>query len=245
MIYLADMSRLAAILLGLIVSACSSTAGPVAAQDAPREPLRTLSVSANATVVRSPDRAVLGLAVETVAQTAREAMRQNAEAMTAVIAALEELGIERSAIQTRSIGLDPRYRRGPDVEEPTIVAYRASNQLSVRVDDVDGLGRVVDAGIEAGANRVTGIQFEIADPEAAYHEALEKAVAQARREAEVTAAAMGETLGPAFQVSTGDVQGPTPGPMMAAMRMESASTPVEPGELEVRASVQITFRLGS
>ena len=248
MIYLSGMSRLAAVLLGLIAAGCSSTAVPVAAQDAPRdasrEAPRTLSVSATATVVRSPDRAVVQLAVETVAPTAREATRSNTEAMGAVVSALDALGIRGGAVQTRSIGLNPRYRRSPNADEPTIVGYQASNQLSVRVDDVDRIGTVVDAAIEAGANRVNGIQFEISDPEAAYHEALENAVARARREAEVAAEALGETLGPPIQVSTGAAEGPRPGIAMAAMRLEAPSTPVEPGELEVRASVQITYRLG-
>ena len=103
---------------------------------------------------------------------------------------------------------------------------------------------MVDTAIDAGANRVTGIQFEIGDPEAAYHEALERAVAKARREAAVLARAMGETLGPAIRVSTGGVRGPvSQGPMPEMMRAQAADTPVQPGELEVRAVVHITYRL--
>ena len=215
----------------------------MAAQDPAPEGTRTLDVSADATVARSPDRASIQLAVETLGETAREAVRGNAEAMTAVIDALAGLGIPSSAIRTRSISLSPRYRRDRETEEPVITGYHAANRVSVRVDDVEAVGGVVDAAIAAGANRVDGIHFEIADPEAAYHEALELAVAKARREAEVLARAMDATLGPAIRVSTGGFRVP----MLEAPRMEtmarSAATPVEPGELEVSASVRITYRL--
>ena len=246
MIYFFGMRRFIAILLGLIVSACSSTAGPVTAQDpGPAAAPRTLDVSADATVARSPDRASIELAVETLGETAREAVRGNAEAMTEVLETLEGLGIPSSSIRTRSISLSPRYRRDMETEQQVITGYHATNRVSVRVDDVDRIGAVVDAAIAAGANRVQGIHFEIGDPEAAYHEALELAVAKARREAEVVARAMGATLGPAIRVSTGGFRLPMmEGPRMETMAMRAADpTPVEPGELEVNASVQITYRL--
>jgi uncharacterized protein YggE len=112
---------------------------------------------------------------------------------------------------------------------------------------VDAVGAVVDAAVAAGANRVMGIQFEISDPDAAYHEALREAIARARAEAEVAASALGETLGPPLQVSTGGFQPPIPmvRPMAMAEARDQASTPVAPGEVEVRASVSIAWRLGT
>lgn len=219
---------------------------PVAAQEPAPEADRTLDVSAEATVTRSPDQAVVGLAVETVARTAQAATAGNAEAMNAVLDALEGLGIPRDAIQTESISLSPRYDRSDAAQEPTITGYQAMNRVRVPVDEVDRVGAVVDAAVSAGANRVLGIRFELADPESAYHDALEQAIAMARREAETAAAALGEPLGPAIRVSTGGVRAPAPeGPMPEMMMRNQASTPVQPGELEVRATVHITYRLGS
>lgn len=219
---------------------------PAAAQEAAPEADRTLDVSADATVTRPPDRAVIRLAVETVARTARAASTGNAEAMTAVLDALDELGIPRDDVQTEAVSLSPRYDRNDGSQEPTITGYHAVNRISVPVEDVDRVGAVVDAAVEAGANRVLGIQFELTDPESAYHDALEQAIAMARREAETAAAALGESLGPAIRVSTGGVRAPAPqGPVPEVMMRAQASTPVQPGELEVRAIVSITYRLGS
>lgn len=241
------MRTLTAVLTILAVPACSPVPGPLGAQEPTSPTPRTLQVSATAEVRRAPDRATVYLAVETIADDAGAATQRNGELMDAVLRAVTALGIERSAIQTQRLDLQPRYDRRRDVAEPEIVGYQATNQVRVRVDDVDQVGPVVDAAVTAGANRVNGISFELADPEAAYHEALERALAKARREAEVVAGQLGETLGPALSVSTSG-GAPPPGIRMEAMRMaadQAMAPPVETGELEVQASVSITYRLGS
>jgi uncharacterized protein len=213
----------------------------VPAEEAPR----TVHVNAQASVQRTPDRATVQLAVETIAETARDATTRNAAAMDRVLAALRQLGIPDARIQTTRIALQPRYDQRRDLPEPAIVAYQAVNQVMVRLDDIDRVGRVVDAAVEAGANRVTGISFELSDPLAAYHEALRLAVARAGEEAAVVADALGEQLGPAIQVSTGGAQPPRP--MMVAERMmdvAAVAPPVQPGEMEIPAMVNITYRLG-
>ena len=236
------MKPTAPIILGLLVSACASTP-PVVAQDPGPEEDRTLEVSAVATATRSPDRAAVRFAVETPAGTAQDAMDGNARSMNALISALEELGIARDEIQTQSVSLQPRYRREPG-QEPEITGYTASNQIEVPVGDVDRVGEVIDAGVSAGANRVLGIRFEISDPEAAYHEALERAIGQARREAEVIASAMGESLGPALRVTTSGLATPAPQSDAVQLMARAESTPIQPGQLDVRASVRIVYRLG-
>lgn len=247
------MKRLTCILAAISLSACASAPSTAAAQvPSPDPDVRTIHVNATGEVRRAPDRAVIALAVETTAATAAEASNRNAEQMNRVLEAIRGLGIDRSMIQTRRVELNPRYAqmdRGMEMQEPRITGYVATNQVVVTLDDVGMVGRVVDAGIAAGANRVNGISFQLRDPESAHHEAIRLAVQKARREAQVVADALGERLGPAINVSTsGYYAPPPPMPMMADMRMEraqAAPTPVEPGELDVQASVSITFRIGT
>ena len=249
------MKRLSLVLAAASLSACASSPLPAAAQvPAPEAQPRTIFVNATAQVRRAPDRAVISLAVETPAPTAGEATSRNAELMTRVIDAVRALGIDRAMIQTQRVSLSPQYehltgREPVEVQrEPRIVGYIASNQVVVTVDDVALVGRVVDAGVAAGANRVNGIGFQLRDPESAYHEALRLAIEKARREAEVVARALGERLGPPLNVTTSSYYAPPPAPMMADMRMERAQampTPVEPGELDVQASVSISFLIGT
>ncbi len=244
------MKTLSPVLIALTLGACAANPGPATAQPAPGSPDQpTLHVSATATVRRAPDVAVIQLAVETLAPTAREASIQNATLMERVLAAVRSQGVSREAIRTQRLELQPRYDNRRDGGEPTIVGYRAVNQVTVRLHDVAGTGAVVDAAVQAGANRVTGIHFELDDPISAYHEALRDAIAKARAEAEVAASALGQRLGAPVQVSTGGYNAPGPRGgfrMEAAMAMDQQSAPpVEPGEVEVQATVSIAWRLGS
>jgi len=65
--------------------------------------------------------------------------------------------------------LSPVYRQPNrnQNEIPTIEAYRAVNHVRVRADDLDRVGGLIDASINAGANRITGLTFEAKDPEPA------------------------------------------------------------------------------
>lgn len=207
----------------------------------------TIVVDATAEIEREPERAVLVFAVESEGATAQAASQANANAMEAVLRALRGQGIEGRNIRTISYRLDPVYGRRvrPD-SAPTIVGYRAVNMVQTRVDSIARLGGVIDAGIGAGANRVAGLNYELRDPDAARLEALEQAVAKAKREAEVVAAAAGQRLGDPLTISMSSAI-PMPRPMydMAAQRAEvmQASTPIEGGTLTVSASVHIVYRL--
>jgi uncharacterized protein YggE len=210
-------------------------------------PQRTITVSATATVEREPERAVLLLAVESTGTTAQQAAQANATRMDALIAALKQLRIAGPLIRTTAYELHPEYanerpqpaeRPGP----PRIVGYRAVNMVQVIIDSVPRVGAVIDGAIRAGANRVADLRFELKDPQAARAEALRLAVARARSEAESTALAAGQRLGPPLTITTHGQ--PQPMDRMAMARAaEAVPTPIEAGTLTVAASVTITYRL--
>lgn len=225
---------------------------PLSAQEADVAPdgdPPTVTVGATGTATAPPDQAVLTIAVETVGATAGEALAQNATRTDAVIAALTGLGIPREDIRTASFGLNPEYarpERGAEQQEPRIVGYRAYNMLRVEVDDAGQVGTVIDAAAAAGSNRIGGPSFGIADPEPLRMRALDEAVANARSEAEVLAAALGMGLGDALRVETSHEGGQPPMPVARAMALEAdVGTPIEPGTSTVSAHVRITWSLTS
>jgi uncharacterized protein len=209
---------------------------------------RTINVGATGTVEREPDRAMILLAVESQAPTAREASQQNAQLMDRVLAALRQAGIRDEAIRTVSYELRPEYSRPErDREPPRIASYRTINMVQVRVDAIARVGTVIDAALGAGANRVANLNFELQDAEGARLEALQMAMTTARREAEVIATAAGQRLGEPLSINIGQHY-PPPRPMAAAPRMEMAMaadvpTPIEGGQLAVMASVHVVYRI--
>ncbi|MEJ2215719.1 MAG: SIMPL domain-containing protein [Gemmatimonadota bacterium] len=230
-----------------LVMAALLVAAPLAAQETAGKP-RTITVNATGHVERAPDRVVLAFAAETTGKTAVAASQANARVMHQLLSALADAGVPKDRIHTQRLNLQPQYAQPKPGErtEPQIIGYRAQNQVQVTLEQVDRAGAVVDAAVGAGANRVSGIWFELADPESARIEALGQAVSQAHAEADAIARALGETLGPVLSAST---EGPPNiGPLRArATAFEGTSGPptsVEPGTIDVSATVHLVFSLG-
>lgn len=81
-----------------------------------------------------------------------------------------------------------------DAAGPVIIAYEVSNQVTVRIDGIADSGNILNQVVAAGANRINGIRFDIAEPQPLRDEALGQAIAEARRQAELMADAAGVTL---------------------------------------------------
>jgi uncharacterized protein len=227
-------------LAGALLLASGTLSGDLAAQDT------TLQVEGSAQVEATPDRARISFAVETEAESAQEAGTENARLMEQIVAAVQEADLPGLRVETSGYQLQPRYQTTGEDRVPRIVGYTARNTLRVTVDDVGGVGSLVDRALGAGANRVAALNFELQDPEPYRLEALREAVEKARREAQVMADALGMRLGQPSQVQ-GRSDRPSPIPMMTALRAEAMadapSTPVEAGLQTISASVSITYRL--
>jgi uncharacterized protein YggE len=211
---------------------------PVAAAAQPAvDQTPVVVTSGTAAISRAPDVAYVSVAVQTSAKTPREAQRQNADLMSAVVKRLGELAVPPDARQTSSLGLDQEYDtvNGRRVSR----GFVARNSLEVRIDDVSKAGEIADAAVQAGATSIEGIRFDLKNRSSLEREALRLAVADARARAEAAAAGAGRTLDRILRIEDGPHA--VPRPMMAA-RMEAA-TVVEPGEIDVRAAVTLTVSM--
>ncbi len=220
----------------------------VTGQQSTQEPA-FIEITGQGAVTVAPDRAQADFAVETRADNAGEASTANAESMSRVVRALRALDLPGLTIETFGYALRPEYAYPTvnGVRTRVIEGYTAMNHVRVAVDDVDAAGRIIDAAIGAGANRVASLAFLATDPAEARRGALTQAVEQARQEAETIARALGRELGAPLEVR-GGAQTPTPrrdtGPQVMEMAARAVDTPIEAGEQTVRASVTIRFLLG-
>lgn len=201
---------------------------------APALAATTVEATGEAEVSVAPDQAMLSLGVTTDAPTARQALEDNARAMTAVVAALAQAGFKAPDVATRAVSLTPLtdYQRD---QPPKIVGYRASNTVQVTTKDPAAIGRALDAGVQAGANVSGGIAFGLADSRAAETQALRLAVQDAQRRAAAMADALGKRLGRVVDVRAVEVQRPVPRFEAMTARAGSTPTPIEPGLVTVRA----------
>jgi uncharacterized protein YggE len=189
-----------------------------------------------------PDLVTINAGVTTTAPTAAAALAANTAKMKQVFAALEKMGVPQKNIQTANFSVSPQYANGQGNEAPRLTGYQVNNQLRLRLDDVSGLGKALDALVTAGANHMNGIDFAIREPAPLLARARADAVADARLRAETYARAAGVTLGPILSISEGGGEGPRPMYRMAMMAAPSP-VPVAAGEETVSADVSVVWEI--
>ena len=148
-----------------------------------------LSVSGNGTVLVESDLAIVTVGVREASADVLVAQASVNEKIAAIKQALLDAGVQETEINTDSINIYANYDYSDNTE--VIVGYTANNSLSVRTTDIDNVGALIDAAFAAGANTLDNVQFTVQDDSEAREQALTKAVEDARRKADVLAAAAG------------------------------------------------------
>jgi uncharacterized protein YggE len=234
----------------LAVANCTTSFAQIEDRDSRLIP--HLSVIGHGKVAAIPDVADINIGVVTQGTTAKEALRHNSDAMAGLQKVLKEKGIDTKDIETTQIQVSPIYshpdsKRQPGEEYvPRVVGYRVVNSVDVTVHEVGKLGDMLDVVIGAGANQVNGISFRVEKAQQLLDEARRRAMADAKRKAELLAVEAGVTLGPVRQIVEA---GSSPMGTMhvgastsQAMVARSAPT-VAAGEQELSVSIQVSYAI--
>jgi uncharacterized protein YggE len=206
--------------------------------------LRTVSVQGVGSASGQPDTANASAGIESRGKTPDEALNANTKAMNALMVAIKRHGIQDRDILTSSFNVNPVYAQQPNQRGIlNIEGYMVSNQVNVRVRDLDKLGGLLSSLVEAGANRLHGVSFEIADPAKLQDEARKAAVADAKKRADLYAAAAGVRVKRVLSIAeSGGFAPPTPVPMRA-MKAGAEAVPVAGGEQSVTANVNVVYEI--
>lgn len=206
---------------------------------------RTINVSGSGTVGGAPDEVVLRLGVETMAEAASEALSENSDQMQAVVDALKDAGIPAEDIQTQTVQLSPQYetpeREPGGAQRRELIGYVASNIVEARSEDLDAVGQLLDAAVQAGANRVDGIRFEVSSPTELLAQAREAAWEDAEQKAQQLADLAGAELGDVLSINE-STRIPRPVGLGGAVEREAA-VPIEPGTENIEVDLQVTWAL--
>jgi uncharacterized protein YggE len=214
------------------------------------ETVRSISVSGTGTVQIDPDTARVDLGVIANNESLETAQTEVTEGLTNISTVLTDAGVAPEDITTSSYNVYPIAEYDRDGNYVGIERYEVSSGLSVVVRDIDSVGTILDAAVDAGANNVWGISFYVEDPSSAASQARTLAVEDARAKAEELATASGMVVTNVISIS--ETSSPDPmaerydydmGGADMAPAAESAPVPVSPGLAEVRVDVQITFEM--
>jgi uncharacterized protein YggE len=139
------------------------------------------------------------------------------------------------------------YNVNPDVQyspnnsaPPKVVGYTVTNTVRAEITRLEDVGRVIDAVLGKGANEMSSLQFYSSKADSARRAALAAAIANARADAEALARAAGGSLGNLAEISTGEPP-VRPIAMPMAKLAAQASTPIEPGQQTVEATVSVRW----
>ncbi|MDH5362647.1 MAG: SIMPL domain-containing protein [Aigarchaeota archaeon] len=205
----------------------------------------TLTVTGSGTWTTKPDQATINVGVVTQASTASEALSQNSVIMNEVIASLLAAGVPEDKIKTSGFSIYPIYSDYKEQQISQIVAYRVNNMVSATTENLEIVGELIDKAVAAGANEIHGVYFGLSEEgmKSIRNQAISKAVADAREKADLIASGLNVQI---LGVLTVTEQGSYYPPIIyrGAEFAQDASTPVQPGTLDVTYSVQVVYVIG-
>jgi uncharacterized protein len=202
-----------------------------------------ITVSGQGEATGVPDLATVNLGVEASQDTVQAAREDAAAAMNQVIAVLQDRGIEERDIQTSSFNIYPRY----DQNGQNITGFQVSNQITVKVRDLNALGSIIDEVVTAGGDltRFQDVSFSIENPKPLEEQVRAAAVADLTAKANQLANLTGVQLGQLVSISE-SVSFPYPVPFAEkafAGQDAASATPVVPGEVQVMVTLNATFAI--
>lgn len=231
------MKKIIAFLLAVLLLCCTAFADEI-----------KLTVSGSGMVYMEADQVSATLGVMLSGKDLAEVQAQVNETVAKVCEALEQAGLDAKNISTNYIYVSPLYDYDSRGDEPELSGYTVNNSLSILTSDTDAIGMYIDTAFEAGANQFDSIAFSVKDDSEAKDKALELAVQDAFRKAEVIAAASGKNLEGVLEINEG-YQNNSYNNGSAAYKMAfdeaatSLETTVRAARVSVSANVQITFEI--
>jgi hypothetical protein len=205
----------------------------------------TIAISGEGKITSIPDIASVEVGLMTEKGDVKSAQKENTEKMNRLIANLKKLGVESQDIQTSYYNIYPQYD-WPDGKQ-VLRGYQVNQGVSVKIRNLEKIGDILAAAGEGGANQVSGLSFNIDDPETLRQEARIKALQNAKEKAEALAEVAGVRLGKIVSFSE---YSSSPVPMYKSMDVmglggggESAAPTVESGSMDIVVNVTVSYEI--
>jgi uncharacterized protein YggE len=200
---------------------------------------RTVSASAEASLQVPNDTAGVGFAVAVERRSRGAALGGASSELRGVLAAVGRVpGVGPGDVTTGPVSVDTVGRGGR-------TRFRATERVDVVLHAPRRAGALVGAALAAGASRVNGPFYFLADPETAFVKVLGLAFDRARARAAALAAHAGGALGAVISVDEGEgpVLAPAADGFLAGEEAPKSPVPVKPGRSTVSAYVHVVFAL--
>jgi uncharacterized protein YggE len=223
---------------------CSGFVGSLSATESHTASERRITVQGQGKISAVPDQARIQVMVTEDGPKVDSVTAQVRQKMDAVLKVIKGQGIADKDIQTQYYRVSPKmeWRNG----RSNRVGYTVSNQVEVKIHDLKKTGTLLSAVQDAGANDISGPQFEFENPRDLERKALAQALLDAKAKAALLAETAGATLGDVQTIDEGASFRPSPRPMIPMRAMSAAAPAEEPiaaGEETIQANITASFAL--
>jgi len=225
------------IVVGLL-AACSPSAAPSTAENE-----RSMSVSGTGRVTVVPDIASINIGVRSEAEAVTDALDSNTAQANRISQALQDLGVAEDDIQTSNFNVYPSDRYDPMTGQVEGRYFVVENTVNVTVRDLSTLGEVLTAVVDAGANNIYGINFDVEDRDAAVAEARQLAIEDAKANAQAIAEESGVELGEILNISVYSGSTPTIYYDAKGGAYSEAAVPIAAGTLSITMEANLKYSI--
>jgi hypothetical protein len=232
-----QLVMLSVLVLGLL-AACAPASGVSGAKST-----RSMNVSGSGQVSLVPDLASISIGVRTEADEVTDALSGNTDKANTISDILADYGVAKEDIKTSNFNVYPSDRYDPMTGEIISHYFVVENTVIVTVRDLSKLGEILSATVNAGANSIYGISFDIEDRETAISQARELAIQDAKAQAQSIATAAGVDLGDLLSINVYGVSSPVTYYDSKGGFYSTNSVPVSAGKLTITIECSLTYEL--
>lgn len=207
------------------------------------KPIPQINVSGEGKVKVVPDQAFISVSVETKGNNAADVKRQNDAVVEKVVQAIKKAKLPKEDVQTKRISLNPQF----DYDKKKYT-YNATQTIEILLKDLNVYDELTESLVDAGINKITGVEFRSSKIEQHQSEARKRAMMDAKHKAEDYVSVLGQKTGKALTISD-NTQVYHPQPMYEMARMDKgidqsvARETLAIGEINITANVSVTFFL--
>jgi uncharacterized protein len=227
---------------GVVAFVVTMAASPLQAQQTNSTSQRpAIVVKGEGLVKVVPDQVLIRSRIEHEGDDAAGVKKQNDEVVDRIIAYLKSRGIEEKNFRTEYMNLNKNYNYNDKT-----YTYSANQAISIKIENLKDYEDLMSGLLEAGLNRIDGIEFQSSKSKEHTSTARSRAVENARMKAMEYASALGQSIGKALYLTEEESNNYQP-----VYRMEMAKSTADangeqtiaPGEMEVTSRIIVSFEL--
>lgn len=211
-------------------------------------PQTTISVSGKGEVIVKPDIATFSFGIQEESLVVDEAQTKVAQSENEILGFLDKNGVAKDDVKVSGYNIYPRYDYARSSGKQTLAAYVVSESVEVKVRKIGDAGKLIGSLGELGATNMSGLSFSVDKIDDVTKQARDKAIVDAKANAEKLAKELGVAL--ARIVSFSENNGGYPVPMYFAkaesfgMAASDRATPELPsGTNKITSNVSITYEI--